>query len=102
MSFLTVLLALGATFGNGLILVVIARFKSFRTVPNTLLANLAVVDMLNAVINTPIYTMSFILEAGWFRGQGLSIDHVQLLQPIIYHTQPCIHAGFDGKHVLCH
>ena len=73
MSFLTVLLALGATFGNGLILVVIARFKSFRTVPNTLLANLAVVDMLNAVINTPIYTMSFILDAGWFRGQSLAI-----------------------------
>ena len=73
MSLLTVLLALGATFGNGLILVVIARFKSFRTVPNTLLANLAVVDMLNAVINTPIYTISFIFEAGWFRGQDLAI-----------------------------
>ena len=73
MSLLTVLLALGATFGNGSILAVIARFKSFRTVPNTLLANLAVVDMLNAVINTPIYTMSFILEAGWFRGQSLAI-----------------------------
>ena len=44
---------LGATFGNGLILTVIARFKSFRTVPNSLVANIAVVDMLNAVIDIP-------------------------------------------------
>ena len=73
MSLLTVLLALGATFGNGLILVVIARFKSFRTVPNTLLANLAVVDMLNIAINVPIYMISVTLEADWFRGQSLAI-----------------------------
>ena len=73
MSLLTVLLALGATFGNGLILVVIARFKSFRTVPNTLLANLAVVDMLNIALNVPIYMISVTLEADWFRGQSLAI-----------------------------
>ena len=73
MSLLTVLLALGATFGNGSILAVIARFKSFRTVPNTLLANLAVVDMLNIAINMPIYMISVTLEAGWFRGQSLAI-----------------------------
>ena len=52
---------------------VIARFKSFRTVPNTLLANLAVVDMLNIAINMPIHMISTILEAGWFRGQSLAI-----------------------------
>ena len=102
MSLLTVLLALGATFGNGSILAVIARFKSFRTVPNTLLANLAVVDMLNIAINMPIYMISVTLEAGWFRGQSLAIMHVQLLQPITYNTQPCIHASFDGRYVLCH
>ena len=73
MSFLTVLLALAATFGNGSILAVIARFKSFRTVPNTLLANLAVVDMLNIAINIPIFMISTILDAGWFRGQSLAI-----------------------------
>ena len=73
MSLLTVLLALGATFGNGSILAVIARFKSFRTVPNTLLANLAVVDMLNIAINMPTYMISVTLEAGWFRGQSLAI-----------------------------
>ena len=55
MSLLTVSLALGVRFGNGLILAVIARFKSFRTAPNILVANIAVVDMLKAVINTPIY-----------------------------------------------
>ena len=72
MSLLTVSLALGVRFGNGLILAVIARFKSFRTVPNILAANIAVVDMLNPVINTPIYMISSLLEAGWFTGQGLA------------------------------
>ena len=52
---------------------VIARFKSFRTVPNILVTNIAVVDMLNAVINTRIYMISSILEAGWLTGQGLAI-----------------------------
>ena len=73
MSLLTVSLALGVRFGNGLILAVIAQLKSFRTVPNILVANIAVVDMLNAVINTPIYMISSLLQAGWFTGQGLAI-----------------------------
>ena len=63
MGLLTVSLALGVRFGNGLILAVIAQLKSFRTVPNILVANIAVVDMLNAVINTPIYMISSLLQA---------------------------------------
>ena len=66
-------LALGVRFGNGLILAVIARFKSFRTAPNILVANIAVVDMLKAVINTPIY-----IRGGLVHRTG-SGDHLQLL-----------------------
>ena len=62
MSVLTVALASGAVFGNGSILAVIARFQAFQTVPNTLIANLAVVDLLNVAINIPIHTMYAILE----------------------------------------
>ena len=66
-------LALGVRFGNGLILAVIARFKSFRTAPNILVANIAVVDMLKAVINTPIYIRGGVVH------RTRSGDHLQLL-----------------------
>ena len=72
-SLLTVSLALDVRFGNGLILAVIAWFKSFRTVPNILVANIAVVYMLKAVINTPIYITGGLVHRS---GSG---DHLQLL-----------------------
>ena len=73
MSALTVALASSAVFGNCSILAVIARFQSFRTVPNTLIANLAVVDLLNAFINMPSHMLYTILEVHWFKGQSLAI-----------------------------
>jgi len=51
MSALTGTLSSGAVLGNGLVLAVIARFKSLRTVPNILIANFPLVDLLNAAIN---------------------------------------------------
>ena len=73
MSALTVALMSGAVLTNGSILIAIARFKSLRTVPNLLIANLAVVDLLNAAINMPIHMTYTILEASWYRGQPLAI-----------------------------
>ena len=73
MGALTVALASGAVCGNGFILAFIARFRSFRTAPNTLVANIAVVDLLNAVINMPIYVIYLVFEASWYRGQTLAI-----------------------------
>ena len=62
-----------AVFGNGLVLAVIARFKSLRTVPNLLIANLALVDLLGAAINMPLYMISTVLQVSWYRGQPLAI-----------------------------
>ena len=62
-----------AVFGNGLVLAVIARFKSLRTVPNLLIANLALVDLLSAAINMPIHMISTVLQLSWYRGQLLAI-----------------------------
>lgn len=73
MSALTVALMSGAVFSNGSVLIVIARFKSLRTVPNLLIANLAVVNLLNAAINMPIHMIYTILEASWYRGRPLAI-----------------------------
>ena len=72
MSVLTATLTSASVVGNGFFLAVIARFKSLRTVPNILAANLALVDLLNTVINMPPYVMYSVLEASWFRGKALA------------------------------
>ncbi|KAL9971121.1 hypothetical protein ACROYT_G023608 [Oculina patagonica] len=73
MSVLTATLASAAVLGNGVVIAVIARFKSLRTVPNILVANLALVDLFNAVINMPPHVIYVVLEASWSRGKTLAI-----------------------------
>ena len=73
MSVLTSILTSACVLGNGFLLAIIARFKLLQTVPNILIANLALVDLLNAVINFPMYLMFSVLEADWFRGKTLGI-----------------------------
>lgn len=72
MNLLTCVLTACSVLGNGFVLGVLARFKSFRTVPNILAGNLAVVDLLNAAMNLPFHMMS-ILEVSWFRGKTLAL-----------------------------
>lgn len=73
MSVLTGILASASLLSNGCVLAVINRFKSLRTVPNILIANLALVDFFNSVINMPSYVIYTVFEAGWFRGKTLGI-----------------------------
>lgn len=73
MSVLIAILTSSAVLGNGFVLAVIARFKSLRTIPNILVANLALVDLLNAVLNMPFRMISAVLEASWFTGKTLAI-----------------------------
>ena len=73
MTALTGLLSLVAMFGNGSVVAVIARFKSLRTVPNILIANLSLVDLLNAAINMPLYVVSSVWQTSWFKGKTLAI-----------------------------
>ena len=73
MSLLTAILTSASVLDNGFVLAMIARFKSLRTVPNILIANLALVDLFNAVINMPLYLIYTVLEASWFRGKTLGI-----------------------------
>ena len=61
-----------SVLGNSFVLATIARFKSLRTVPNILIANLAVVDLLYAAVNLPFHMISN-SEASWYRGQTLAI-----------------------------
>ena len=67
------LLGVFAILGNGIILGIVARFKKFRTFPNILIANLALIDSLNALVNIPMYLLSGVLEVKWFKGSHLAI-----------------------------
>ena len=57
-SILTVTLSFVSTIGNGSFLAIFARFKNLRSFPNILFANLALVDLLNALINVPLYAIN--------------------------------------------
>lgn len=72
MSVLTSIPTAASLLGNGFILAVVSRFKKLRTVPNILVANLALVDLLNSIVNTPLAIMS-VLEVNWFKGRTLAI-----------------------------
>ncbi|KAL9985918.1 hypothetical protein ACROYT_G008372 [Oculina patagonica] len=72
MNMLIAILTSASVLGNGFVLAVLVRFKSLRTVPNILVGNLALVDLLNAVMNLPFHMMS-ISEVSWFRGKTLAI-----------------------------
>ena len=56
--FILVLLSLIAVFavlGNGFVLGIVAWFKKLRTFPNILIANLALADLMNALVNIRTY-----------------------------------------------
>ena len=84
MSVLTSILASSSVLGNGFVIAIIARFKSLQTVPNILIANLALVDLLNSAINIPIYIIYTVLEASWFRGKTLAIATAFLNRVFIF------------------
>ena len=61
-----------AVIGNGFVLGIVARFKTFRTFPNILIANLALIDFFNALINIPIYLLWAVLNVEWFTGKAVA------------------------------
>lgn len=77
-------LIVSSSLANGLILGVIARFKKLRTFPNILLANAALVDLLNALINMPTYLLYGVLEVSWLKGKTLAILLVYLSRLFIF------------------
>ena len=67
------ILAVFAVLGNGVVLGIIARFKKLRTFPNILIANLALADFFNPIINLPMYLLYAVLKVNWFTGKTLAI-----------------------------
>ena len=72
-------LAVFAVLGNGVVLGIIARFKKLRTFPNILIANLALADFFNPIINLPMYLLYAVLKVNWFTGKTLAIISLSLL-----------------------
>ncbi|KAL9969546.1 hypothetical protein ACROYT_G021773 [Oculina patagonica] len=63
---------IGSIFGNSIICLLLIRFKTLRTVPNILIANLAVIDILNALTNMPLLIMWYICKVPYLKGRPIS------------------------------
>ena len=63
---------IGSIIGNTIICLLLVRFKTLRTVPNILVANLAVVDIINAVTNMPLMIMWYICKVPYLKGRSTS------------------------------
>ena len=58
---LVLIVIIVSVVGNTAIGALLIRFKKLRTVPNLLIANLALVDLLNALVNMPLYILYDVL-----------------------------------------
>ena len=63
---------IGSIFGNGIICILFIRFKTLRTVPNILIVNLAIIDILNGLTNMPLFIMWHICKVYFLKGRALS------------------------------
>ena len=68
-SSLYALLALAAIVGNGLVIFLFTRHKTLRKLPNYLIVDLAIVDLLNSVINIPLSICYVVLNDSVYRGR---------------------------------
>ena len=67
------MIIIGSIVGNSIICLLLIRFKTLRTVPNILIANLAVIDILNSLINMPLMVMWYICKVPFLKGRPLSL-----------------------------
>ena len=82
-----------ALLGNGAILYLFVRRKIQHTIPNILIVNLAVVDLLNTVINMPLFIGWNIFRSKVFHGRLISFTIISLHHEYTSHSlvQSIIH-----------
>ena len=73
MMSLMVTLTFISLFGNGSFIAIFARFKVFRNFPNILFVNLALADLLNTLINLPLFAIYGVLEPSLLKGRTWAI-----------------------------
>ena len=62
--------------------------KKLRTFPNILIANLALADLMNTLVNIPIYVLWGVLNVKWFSGKtsaiiSLFLSHLFILVNVV-------------------
>ena len=69
---MTTVVMIGSIVGNAIVCLLLIRFKTLRTVPNFLVANLAFIDLLNAMTNMPLMIMWYICKMPFLKGHLVS------------------------------
>lgn len=83
-SVLLAIIFLIAVTGNGLVCFVVYHFKQLRTIPNILIVNLSVIDLINSLINMPLFAGFYIFKGNVFRGRLISYVFTSLHNYMLY------------------
>ena len=81
---LVVILMVISFGGNATVAALLMRFKKLRTIPNILIANMALVDLLNSIINMPIFVSHFMLKVHSFMRPKADAFTIGFLYALFY------------------
>ena len=81
LAFILMVISVG---GNATVGALLIRFKKLRTIPNILIANMALVDLLNSIINMPIFILHFMLQVHSFMGPKANAFTIGFLYALFY------------------
>ena len=73
-----------AVTGNGLVCFVVYHFKQLRTIPNILIVNLSLIDLINSLVNMPLFAGFYVFKGDVFKGKGISYVFTSLHNYILY------------------
>lgn len=81
---LLAIIFLVAVTGNGLVCFVVYHFKHLRTIPNILIVNLSLIDLINSLVNMPLFAGFYIFKADVFSGKWMSYVFSSLHNYMLY------------------
>ncbi|XP_078352033.1 histamine H2 receptor-like [Oculina patagonica] len=81
---LLAIIFLVAVTGNGLVCFVVYHFKHLRTIPNILIVNLSLIDLINSLVNMPLFAGFYIFKADVFSGKWISYVFSSLHNYMLY------------------
>lgn len=73
-----------AVTGNGLVCFVVYHFKQLRTIPNILIVNLSLIDLINSLVNMPLFAGFYVFKWDVFKGKWISYLLTSLHNYILY------------------
>ena len=75
-----------SVLGNGSLCLLLVRFKRLRTVPNILIVNVAIGDIINALVNMPLMILWYTCKVSFLKGRALSFFIVSFYAFSMYLT----------------